>query len=94
MLLNIDADLLHTTHGTFQVLAPDPTEPCGAFDHRCSAESMADGPLVGGIDPAFRTVLPGGTVTATVVPEPSIFAFLALAGGLLLVNRRGGRRRA
>ena len=93
MRLNTDVDLLHTTHGTFQVL-PGPTGQCGPFDSRCSEESLfaiflptcdmssGDGCTV------FRTVVAGGTVTATTVPEPSVFAFLGLAAGLLVIMRK------
>jgi hypothetical protein len=93
MRLNIDTDLLHTTHGTFQVL-PGPTGQCGPFDSRCSEESLSAIFLPtcdvssGSGCTVFRTVVAGGTVTATIVPEPSIFAFLGLAAGLLVIMRK------
>jgi hypothetical protein len=84
LVLNADADLQHNTQGTFQVL-PGPVDQCGAFDDRCSEESQFGGDL--GFESLFRTVV-GGTVTATVIPEPSIFVLFALAAGLLLIMRK------
>jgi len=86
--IDIDSDLRHTTQGTFQVL-PGPTAQCGAFDFRCSqrAFTVNSDPSLG----VFRLVT-GGTVTAAaVVPEPSIFAFLA-SGCLLVIMRKWAYR--
>jgi hypothetical protein len=97
MRLITDADLLHDTRGTFQVL-PGPTTQCiDPFDTRCSEESVAADFLPacdvfsGTGCTAFRTVLLGGTVTATVVPELSstiavLVTFAVL--GLRFVSRK------
>ncbi len=83
--LDTDADLLHATHGTFQVLPGSREEHVDWITEDCGEPYL-------GVYPgctASREILPGGTLSATAVPEPSTLVFVALAVGMLLGISRG-----
>jgi hypothetical protein len=82
--LDIDADLHQATQGEFQILAGQETHTYPAFEQI---------PLI----EAFRTVLPGGSVSATAlaaqmtqVPELPALAVLGMGLGLLALVRANG----
>jgi len=84
LLLRIDADVLNTTNGTFGFL-PVSSIDCAAPEP-CSAERWFFFS-----SRSFRPIF-GGTVSATAIPEPSVFESLGLAIGLLvIVRKRWGR---
>lgn len=74
--LLIDADVLHTTRGTYQVLTG-----CEVDLSPCSVETasfFADG---------IRRSVSAGTVTATMIPEVSSFVYVAVGAALLVLVR-------
>jgi hypothetical protein len=90
-----DADLLHDTRGTFQVLNrgfgpsfPELPLQCVPFDSRCSEESdlslffqSCDQHTLNGCS-IFRMVS-GGALTAAAVPEPSSLVLMVAGFGLI-----------
>ena len=93
--LNTTADLHNDTSGTFAII-PGPIDKCDAYDLLCSGETRTDfGPDIETFT-FFRTILPGGTVTASVfsapIPEASTWAALGL--GMCLLAFVSSRRLA
>jgi hypothetical protein len=92
--LNTTADLHNDTSGTFAIL-PGPVDLCGAYDLLCSGETRTDvSPPIPAVT-LFRTILPGGTVTASVfsAPIPEASTWLSFGLGFALLAFVSARRR-